>query len=79
MRHTSEAAAADRPKRSDVVAATVEIRCKSFDGRAAVTNRKNMQYHMIVGLTSSEGLASPSALAGRRASTRAGLPSSRRR
>jgi hypothetical protein len=44
------AAAAERPERRDVVAATLEIAGRSFDVRVAVTDRKDMQYHMIVGM-----------------------------
>ena len=43
-------AAADRPEVRDVVRATVVIDSKVFETHAAVTDRKDMKYHMIVGM-----------------------------
>ncbi len=47
--HT-RAAAADRPEERDVVKATLVIDSKVFETHAAVTDRKDMKYHMIVGM-----------------------------
>ena len=44
------ASAADEPVERDVVLAKVVIREREFDARVAVTDRKDMRYHMIVGM-----------------------------
>lgn len=46
----TRAAAADQPQRRDVVSATVLIAGLEFDVAVAVTDRKDMRYHMIVGM-----------------------------
>lgn len=43
-------AAADRPEERDVVHATLVIDGKTFEAHVAVTDRKDMRYHMIVGM-----------------------------
>ncbi len=44
------AAAADEPEERDVVDARVVIAGREFDVAVAVTDRKDMRYHMIVGM-----------------------------
>lgn len=44
------AAAADEPEERDVVAAKVVIAGREFDVAVAITDRKDMRYHMIVGM-----------------------------
>lgn len=46
----TRAAAADRPERRDVVPASLDIAGETFDVQVAVTDRKDMNYHMIVGM-----------------------------
>ena len=46
----TRASAADRPEERDVVAAKVIIAGQEFDVSVAVTDRKDMRYHMIVGM-----------------------------
>ncbi len=46
----TRSAAADRPEVRDVVKATLVIDSKVFETHAAVTDRKDMKYHMIVGM-----------------------------
>ncbi len=43
-------AAAERPEERDVVKATIVIGSKAFETHVAVTDRKDMTYHMIVGM-----------------------------
>ncbi len=47
--HT-RSAAADRPEVRDVVRVTLVIDSKVFDAHAAVTDRKDMKYHVIFGM-----------------------------
>ncbi len=47
--HT-RSAAADRPEVRDVVKATIIIDGKVFETHVAVTDRKDMKYHIIVGM-----------------------------
>lgn len=47
--HT-RSAAADRPEERDVVKATLVIDAKVFETHVAVTDRKDMRYHVIVGM-----------------------------
>ncbi len=47
--HT-RSAAAERPEERDVVRATLVIDGTSFETHVAVTDRKDMRYHMIVGM-----------------------------
>ncbi len=47
--HT-RSAAADRPEARDVVKATLVIDSKVFETHVAVTDRKDMTYHAIVGM-----------------------------
>ncbi len=47
--HT-RSAAADRPEVRDVVRATLIIDGKVFEPHVAVTDRKDMRYHVIVGM-----------------------------
>ena len=44
------AAAADEPEERDVVDAKILIAGREFDVAVAVTDRKDMRYHMIVGM-----------------------------
>jgi hypothetical protein len=44
------ASAADSPETRDVVSARIIIADKEFDLQVAVTDRKDMRYHMIVGM-----------------------------
>ncbi len=44
------AAAAERPERRDVVAAVLSIAGETFDVQVAITDRRDMTYHMIVGM-----------------------------
>ncbi len=46
----TRSAAADRPEVRDVVRATLVIDSRVFETHAAVTDRKDMKYHMIVGM-----------------------------
>ena len=46
----TRAAAAERPEERDVVRARLVIRGKEFNVAVAVTDRKHMRYHMIVGM-----------------------------
>ncbi len=46
----TRSAAADRPEERDVVRATLIIDSKAFETHVAVTDRKDMKYHMIVGM-----------------------------
>lgn len=46
----TRAAAANAPEVRDVVPATVVIAGREFDVAVAVTDRKDMRYHMIVGM-----------------------------
>lgn len=46
----TRASAADEPEERDVVAAKVIIAGQEFDVSVAVTDRKDMRYHMIVGM-----------------------------
>lgn len=58
----TRAAAAERPEERDVVKATLVIDSKVFEAHAAVTDRQDMTYHLIVGmdvLRKSEFLISP--------------------
>jgi hypothetical protein len=43
-------AAAERPEERDVVKATLIIGTKVFEAHVAVTDRKDMTYHVIVGM-----------------------------
>ncbi len=43
-------AAADRPEERDVVRATLVIDSKTFETHAAITDRQDMTYHVIVGM-----------------------------
>ncbi len=43
-------AAADRPEERDVVKAAIVIGTKTFETHVAVTDRKDMKYHVIVGM-----------------------------
>ena len=55
-------AAAERPEDRDVVKATLVIDSRVFEAHVAVTDRKDMKYHVIVGmdvLRKSEFLISP--------------------
>jgi hypothetical protein len=47
--HT-RSAAAERPEERDVVRATVIIDGRPFDAHVTITDRKDMRYHMIVGM-----------------------------
>ncbi len=47
--HT-RSAAAERPEERDVVKATLVIDAKAFETHVAVTDRKDMRYHVIVGM-----------------------------
>ena len=47
--HT-RSAAAERPEVRDVVRVTLVIDSKAFEAHAAVTDRKDMKYHVIVGM-----------------------------
>lgn len=44
------AAAAERPEERDVVRATVVVAGKAFEVEAAITDRKDMRYPVIVGM-----------------------------
>jgi len=44
------ASAADEPEERDVVPAKIIIAGREFDVPVAVTDRKDMRYHMIVGM-----------------------------
>jgi hypothetical protein len=46
----TRASAAAKPERRDVVAAKVVIAGREFNVDVAVTDRKDMRYHMIVGM-----------------------------
>lgn len=46
----TRSAAADRPEERDVVKATVVIGSRAFETHVAVTDRKDMKYHIIVGM-----------------------------
>ncbi len=46
----TRSAAADQPEVRDVVKAVVVIDSRAFETHAAVTDRKDMRYHMIVGM-----------------------------
>ncbi len=46
----TRSAAADRPEERDVVKATLVIDDRVFETHAAVTDRKDMKYHVIVGM-----------------------------
>ena len=51
LRHVrTRAAAAEHPEKRDVVSATVVIAGQSYEVQVAVTDRKDMKYHMIVGM-----------------------------
>ncbi len=47
--HT-RSAAAERPEERDVVKATLVIDGRAFETHVAVTDRKDMRYHIIVGM-----------------------------
>ena len=69
------AAAAYEPEERDVVDARVMIAGREFDVAVAITNRKDMQYHMIVGmdiLRESGFLVDPSKRDGRENNARKG-------
>lgn len=46
----TRSAAADRPEVRDVVRVTLVIDSRAFETHAAVTDRKDMRYHVIVGM-----------------------------
>lgn len=46
----TRSAAADRPEERDVVRATIVIDSRVFETHAAITDRKDMKFHMIVGM-----------------------------
>lgn len=46
----TRSAAADEPEERDVVEAKIVIAGREFDVAVAVTDRKDMRYHMIVGM-----------------------------
>lgn len=51
LRHVrTRAAAAEHPEERDVVSAEVAIAGETFAVQVAVTDRKDMRYHMIVGM-----------------------------
>ena len=51
LRHVrTRAAAAEHPEKRDVMSATVVIAGEAFEAQVAVTDRKDMKYHMIVGM-----------------------------
>ena len=50
------ASAVDEPEERDVVSATVVIAGREFEVAVAVTDRKDMRYHMIVGIDILSGL-----------------------
>lgn len=51
LRHVhTRAAAADHPEERDVVSAVLVIAGETFEAHVAVTDRRDMRYHMIVGM-----------------------------
>ncbi len=46
----TRSAAADRPEERDVVKAIIVIGSRAFETHVAVTDRKDMRYHVIVGM-----------------------------
>ena len=51
LRHVrTRAAAANHPEQRDVVSAVLEIAGQTFEVQVAVTDRQDMQYHMIIGM-----------------------------
>jgi len=46
----TRSSAAAKPEKRDVVAATIVIGGREFNVDVAVTDRKDMRYHMIVGM-----------------------------
>lgn len=51
LRHVHiRSAAADHPEKRDVVSAVLEIGGKTFETQVAISDRRDMRYHMIVGM-----------------------------
>lgn len=51
LRHVrTRAAAAEHPEQREVVSAVLVIAGETFDAQVAITDRKDMTYHMIVGM-----------------------------
>ncbi len=51
LRHVrTRAAAAEHPEQRDVVSAVLVIAGETFEVHVAITDRKDMKYHMIVGM-----------------------------
>ena len=46
----TRSAAAEHPEERDVVKATIVIGSKTFETHLTITDRKDMKYHMIVGM-----------------------------